>query len=85
MLSDKPVLNGPAAVPCLVLWFADIPFSLVAWSILFFSSQYAVLTWIAWGVTGTIWWYLLGISIEAWQKRLTRKRNERRSDHPVPD
>jgi len=43
LFSDKPVLQGPAYLPVLILWIADIPISLVASGRLFFRDEYAKL------------------------------------------
>jgi hypothetical protein len=71
---------SPAKLPSFILWLADLPFSIVAqlWSLSASlgprpRSEFAWLPWALWGVTGTIWWYFLGISIEAWIKRFTKK------------
>jgi hypothetical protein len=71
---------GPARLPLFILWLADLPFSIIAqlWSLgasqaLRPRSESAWFPWALWGVTGTIWWYFLGISIEAWIKRSSKK------------
>ena len=56
-----------------MLWIADIPISLIASGRLIFHDEYAKLVWTLWGVAGTIWWYFLGISIEAWIKRFSKE------------
>ena len=71
--SDKPILQGPASVPIIILWIADMPISIIASGRLFWYDEYAKLVWTLWGVTGTRWWYFLGISIEAWGKRFSKK------------
>jgi len=72
-----PLMEGPMGVPSVLFYVVDIPISLVAFGFMFFSAKFAWLAWILWGVLGTGWWYLLGISIEAWIKRLS-KWNEKR-------
>jgi hypothetical protein len=80
-LAQASISNvGPAKLPLFILWLADLPFSIIAqvWSL---GASYALRTrvesawfpWALWGVTGTIWWYFLGISIEAWIKRFSKK------------
>lgn len=76
LISDKPILNGPAGIPIVILFVADIPISLVASGRLYFHDEHAKLVWVAWGASGTIWWYLLGISIEAWIKRFKKKHQD---------
>lgn len=56
------------------LWFADLPISVLASSITLGSLKYGGVAFVLWGVFGTVWWYFLGISIEAWVKRISRKR-----------
>jgi len=73
LFSNHALLDGPAGVPVTILWIADIPISLIAFARLFNSSEYAKLTWVVWGVIGTAWWYFLGISIEAWINRLSKR------------
>jgi len=63
-----------------ILWLADLPFWIIAQVLSLGASQAlrpriesAWLSWAVWGVTGTIWWYFLGISIEAWIKLFSKK------------
>src|SRR6266480_1255879 len=70
---------GPARLPLFILWLVDLPFSIIAQVLSLGASQAlrpriesAWLPWALWGVTGTIWWYFLGISIEAWIKRFSK-------------
>jgi hypothetical protein len=71
---------GPAKWPLFILWLADLPFSIIAqlWSLsasdaLRTRTESAWIPWALWGVTGTVWWFFLGISIEAWIKRFSKK------------
>jgi hypothetical protein len=71
---------GPARLPLFILWLADLPFSIIAQVFGLGASQalcprleFAWIPWALWGVTGTIWWYFLGISIEAWIRRFSKK------------
>ncbi|MGH9714861.1 MAG: hypothetical protein ACRD5M_16325 [Candidatus Acidiferrales bacterium] len=59
-----------------VLWLADLPISVLASSITLGSPHYAGFAFAVWGVFGTIWWYFLGISIEAWVKRFSGKAQD---------
>src|ERR1700680_3409027 len=66
---------GPEKLPLFILWLADLPNAIIAQLLSPGASQAlrpriesAWLPWAVWGVAGTIWWYLLGISIEAWIK-----------------
>lgn len=57
----QPLLDGPARWPFGLLFVADLPISLVAFSAIWMGKLvYALLLW---GVLGTAWWYLLGVWI----------------------
>ncbi len=73
--SNRPLLQGPASFPFLILWIADIPISLIAFNEMFFSDKYGWTAWALWGGLGTLWWYFLGLSIDAWIRRLSRHRD----------
>src|SRR5947207_13628285 len=64
-ISSLPILNGPAKIPFAIIWVADLSISAFAFSVMFFSQEYGWFAFATWGVLGTIWWYFLGISIEA--------------------
>ena len=68
----RAILERPAGVSILILGIADFPISLFAGEWLFFHTEYAKLVWSLWGAIGTIWWYFLGLSIEAWIKRFSK-------------
>ena len=63
-----------------ILWIADLPVSVLA---SFMTSGIGFVAgvgrtqiafgFISWAVLGTIWWYFLGISIEVWIRRFSRK------------
>ncbi len=61
-----------------ILWIADLPISafvsLVNLGVGAGMAGHAQigLGFISWGVLGTIWWYFLGISIEAWIRRYSK-------------
>jgi hypothetical protein len=67
LVFPQALLDGPAVFPFAVLFVADIPISLVCFGLMF--SGRTVLGLSAWGVLGTLWWYLLGLGME---KRLQR-------------
>jgi hypothetical protein len=74
--------KGSADLLALVLWVADIPISII--SSLFWLSSTVSLRGTAWawvflGLFGTIWWYFLGLSIEAWIRRLLGRRGLNRT------
>src|SRR5258705_13305758 len=56
-----------------VLWIADVPISVLVSIITLGTGHYSG-SLLFCGVLGTGWWYVLGISIEAWIKRFSRKR-----------
>jgi hypothetical protein len=62
-----------------IVWIADLPISFLA-SFMTVGSGLGVVghaqtsfAFILWAVLGTIWWYFLGISIESWIRRFSRK------------
>jgi hypothetical protein len=62
-----------------IVWIADLPISVLA-SFMTLGIGLGVVgraqtafAFIVWAVLGTIWWYFLGISIEAWIRRFSRK------------
>ena len=73
-ISSQPILEGPASFPLGVLFFADFPISAIASSVMFMSARLAWYAITLWGVLGTFWWYALGLSIEAWLRRLAKRQ-----------
>jgi len=63
-----------------ILWIADLPVSVLA-SFMTLGIGFVVgigraqvaFGFILWAILGTIWWYFLGISIEVWIRRFSRK------------
>lgn len=62
-----------------IVWIADLPVSVLA-SFLTLGIGVGVVgggrvafAFVVWAVLGTIWWYFLGISIESWIRRFSRK------------
>jgi hypothetical protein len=62
-----------------IVWITDLPISALA-SFMTLGIGLGVVgraqtafAFIVWAVLGTIWWYFLGISIEAWIRRFSRK------------
>jgi hypothetical protein len=62
-----------------IVWIADLPISVLA-SFMTLGIGFGVVgraqtafAFIVWAVLGTLWWYFLGISIEAWIRRFSRK------------
>jgi hypothetical protein len=58
------LFDGPSGVLFAILIVADFPFSTVAFGYMFSGGTDGTFAVIAWGVGGTLWWYLLGWSIE---------------------
>jgi hypothetical protein len=62
-----------------IVWIVDLPISVLA-SFLTLGIGLSVVgraqiafAFTVWFVLGTIWWYFLGISIEAWIRRFSKK------------
>jgi hypothetical protein len=72
-VSSKPLMDGIAALPFALLYIVDIPISVMAFGAFFSSGTAAPI--VTWGALGTLWWYLLGRSIEAWILRYRNRRN----------
>ena len=72
-ISSKPILDGPARLPFGILWVADLPISVIAFSVMFTSAENGWFAWAVWGVVGTVWWYFLGRLMEALQGQFSRK------------
>jgi hypothetical protein len=75
-LSSLPLLDGPARVPFGIVFFSDMPISAIAFGVMFSSDEHWVMAVIIWGIVGTLWWYLLGRSIDAWVLRLQKRREK---------
>ena len=65
--------------PMAIVWIADLPISVLA-SFMTLGISLGVggrgqiaFAFVVWAVLGTVWWYFLGISIEAWIRRFSRK------------
>jgi len=62
-----------------IVWILDLPISALA-SLMTLGVGIGVvgpaqiaIAFIVWIVLGTIWWYFLGISIDAWIRRFSKK------------
>jgi len=62
---SQPVLDGPSAFLFVILFVADLPISFIAFSVMFTSSEMGPIAAVLWGVLGTLWWYVIGIAIDA--------------------
>lgn len=63
-----------------ILWMADLPISVLASFMTLgigfvpgIGRAQVAAAFILSGVLGTMWWYFLGISIEAWIRRFSKK------------
>lgn len=63
-----------------ILWIADLPVSVLASFMTLgigfvagIGRAQVAFAFILWAVLGTIWWYFLGIYIEVWIRRFSRK------------
>ena len=63
LVSDKPILDGPAVVPFGILFFGDLPISAFAFGVMFTREHGGWIAWGVWGIAGTVWWYLIGLSL----------------------
>lgn len=63
LVQKEPLLDGPARWGFNLLFFADFPISVVAYSKMWDGRLFYGLS--LWGVLGTAWWYFLGIGIRS--------------------
>jgi hypothetical protein len=73
-LQPQPLLDGPSRWPFALVFVADLPFSAIAFGVMFSSESRFPYAVAAWGIVGTIWWYWLGRSIEAWVRRFRNRQ-----------
>jgi hypothetical protein len=62
---SQPLMDGPAGFLFLILFIADLPISFIAFAVMFTSSERGPITAVLWGILGTLWWFAIGIAIEA--------------------
>jgi Tol biopolymer transport system component len=73
---SQPLADGPSSLPFVILLIADLPISLVAFGVMFTSSEMGTIAAALWGVLGTLWWFAIGFAIDArtrsyWEKHAT--------------
>ena len=80
LTASKPygadISGGVAGMSFGVLWLFDFPISLVPSVMLGNAAeaeQSLAPALLLWAFAGSLWWFLLGMSIEAWEKRFRRK------------
>jgi len=71
-IQQQPLLNGPSRLPFAIVFLADFPVSVVAFGAMFGGQRHALYYLAAWGVLGTLWWYFLGLLIQAKASRNRR-------------
>jgi hypothetical protein len=52
-----------------ILMIVDLPFSIVAFGVMFGGGRNETIAFIAWGIGCTLWWHLLGRCIDALRRR----------------
>jgi hypothetical protein len=71
-LSNQGLAEGLTGLFCATLIVVDLPFSIVAFGLMFGGGEDGTIAAIAWGLGGTLWWYLLGFALDAWIRRKSR-------------
>ena len=52
-----------------ILMIVDLPFSIIAFGVMFGGGKDETIAFIAWGIGGTLWWHLLGRGADALRRR----------------
>ena len=68
--------EGPSGLLLTILLIVDLPFSIVAFGVMFGGGRDGTIALIGWGVGCTLWWHLLGRGIDALGRRGRRKPGE---------
>jgi hypothetical protein len=71
---SQPLSNGPSNFLFVILLIADLPISLVAVGVMMTSANIWPLAAVFWGVLGTLWWFAIGIAIDALIRRYRENR-----------
>ena len=61
--------EGLSGVLLAILMVADLPFSIVAFGVMFSGGTDGTIAVVAWGIGGTLWWHLLGRGADALRRR----------------
>jgi len=64
VITQQPLLSGPSRWPFTIVFLADLPISVIAFGAMFGGQRHASYLLAAWGVLGTLWWYILGLLIQ---------------------
>ena len=75
---SQPLFDGPAAPGVNVLFFADLPISVIAFSMLW--DKHFVTGIALWGIVGTVQWYFWGFVIERIRKNRHKDKRQGRED-----
>jgi hypothetical protein len=75
---SQPLFDGPADPGFNALFFADLPISLIAFSMMWDRHFIAAIT--LWGVFGTIQWYFWGVVIERVVNNLRKNKRQQHDD-----
>ena len=75
---SQPLFDGPADPGFNVLFFADLPISVIAFSLMW--DRHFVIGIALWGIAGTIQWYFWGVLIERILKNLRESKRRRRDN-----
>jgi hypothetical protein len=70
---NEGLADGITGLFFTILLIADLPFSMVAFSMIWDGGRHAQIAVIAWGIGGTLWWCLLGLVIDAFIRRRSRR------------
>src|SRR5580704_1520094 len=62
---SQPIMNGPSALLFVILFIVDLPISMIAFGVMFTSSEMGPVAAVLWGVLGTLWWFAIGLAIDA--------------------
>ena len=71
-ISGQGLSEGLSGVLFAILMIVDLPFSIVAFGIMFGGGRDGTIAAMAWGAGGTLWWYLLGLALDALIRRRSR-------------
>lgn len=71
-ISKQGLAEGITGLLFAILLIVDLPFSIVAFGVMFGGGKDGTVAVIAWGLGGTLWWYLLGVALEVLIHRKSR-------------
>jgi hypothetical protein len=68
-ISGQGLSEGLSGVLLAILMTVDLPFSIIAFAVMFGGGREGDIAVVAWGLGGTFWWYLLGLALGALIRR----------------